>query len=551
MAATKLQPELKNLAYRYPHLKDHLISFKRITGKYPIYKEELTDEDKKNRRPNVIYPIGDLLFVHVWGEGSQETRYYVIEPRLNEEEKQKYKIVLEIVLEKSVMEEPPATDEEFTDVIEEILRDTVIITKRKRRSGIGSILNRFLKFERKVEVTEETYEKFRYRLNRDIVGMGPIEPLMRDKYFEDVHVINRQIVYGVHKFFGMVRTNVKWDSDEEYERYLKSLGERLGKPISDARPIIDARLPDGSRLNLIYSDDVSYRGPSFTIRKSKDVPISVTQLIKWGTLTPTLAAYLWLCLENDMSMIIAGETASGKTTTLNAILTFIHHDAKIYTVEDTPEVIPPHNAWQQMVTREGGEGKGGVTMFDLLKAALRSRPNYIIVGEVRGPEGRIAFQAMQTGHPTLFTFHAATIESLVQRLSSDPINVPLAFIGNCNVGLFQNYIKGRGVRRVTSVHEIEGYSKQFNGVVTREVFEYDYVDDKIIFKGFANSYILEEKIAEKMGLADRREIYNVLEERAKVLERMVQERIFDYFEVNELIKSYRLNGLEGLPFSIY
>jgi flagellar protein FlaI len=158
---------------------------------------------------------------------------------------------------------------------------------------------------------------------------------------------------------------------------------------------------------------------------------------------------------------------------------------------------------------------------------------------------------MQTGHPVIFTFHAASIESLVQRLTSDPINVPIAFIGNCNIALFQNYIKGRGVRRVTSIQEIEGYSKQFDGVVTREVFEYDYVRDEILFKGFANSYILEDKIATKMGLADRRQIYEILDERAKIIERLVQERIFDYHEVNEIIKAYRLNGLEGLPFSIY
>jgi flagellar protein FlaI len=547
-----LQRELKNLAYRYPHLRDHLISFKRITGKYPEYKEVLTDDDKKLRRPNIIYPIGDILFAHVWGDGFNETRYYIIEPRLNEDEKEKYKVILEIVLERAVYVSP-SSDEEFTDVLEEILYESVKIVRKKvvekKEPKKIPIFGKFFR-KSKVEVTEETYEKIRYRLNRDIVGLGPLEPLLRDRYFEDIHVINREITYGVHKIFGMVRTNVKWDGEEEYEKYLKALGERLGKPISDARPIIDAKLPDGSRLNLIYSDDVSFRGASLTIRKFKDVPISVTQLVKWGTLTPTLAAYLWLALENDMSIIIAGETASGKTTTLNAILTFIHHDAKIYTVEDTPEVIPPHSPWQQMVTREG-EGRGSVTMFDLLKAALRSRPNYIIVGEVRGEEGRIAFQAMQTGHPVLFTFHAATIESLVQRLTSDPINIPMAFMGNVNIGVFQNYIKGRGVRRVTSVHEIEGYSKKFDGVVTREVFEYNYTTDQIIFKGFANSYILEEKVAEKMGFADRREIYDALGERARIIERMVQERILDYHEVNEIIKAYRLSGLEGLPFSIY
>ena len=552
-----LHPELKSLAYRYPHLKDHLINFKRITGKYPEFKHELTEEDKKNRRPNIIYPVGDFLFAHIWGGFAQEIKYYAIEPTLNSEEVEKYKLIKEIVIERAVLNSPPESDEEFSELLEEILIESVTIVKevrevRKNKNDDKlSLLRKLFSLKNKIEVTEESFEKLKYRLTRDIIGLGPLEVIMRDKYFEDIHVINKDVIYGVHKIFGMVRSSIKWESDEEYEKYLKALGERLGKPISDARPIIDAKLPDGSRLNLIYSDDVSFRGPSLTIRKVRDTPISITQLVKWGTLTPVLAAYMWLALENDMSIIICGETASGKTTTLNAILSFIHHDAKIYTVEDTPEVIPPHDAWQQMVTREGEGGKGNVTMFDLLKAALRSRPNYIIVGEVRGEEGRIAFQAIQTGHPVIFTFHAANIESLVQRITSDPINVPLAFVGNANIALFQNYIKGRGVRRVTSLHEIEGYSKQFDGIVTREVFEYKYVTDEIVFKGFANSYILEEKIAEKLGLGDRRKIYTILDERTRIIERMVQERILDYHEVNDIFKIYRLNGVEGLPFSIY
>ena len=544
-----LDPDLKKYAYKYPHLRDHLVHFKKITGKYPEYREELTKEDKK-KRPNVLYHIEDMLFAHVWGELAQETKYIVIEPTLNEDEFSKYHIVRELVLEKSIEEKSPESDEEFTDIIEDILSKTVTIKKHPREQN-QSRFAKIFNFTGKIEVTEETYNKLRYRLNRDIVGLGPLEPMIRDKYFEDIHVINREITYGVHRIFNMVRTNVKWDSEEEYERYLKALGERIGKPVTDAHPIIDAKLPDGSRLNLIYSDDVSYRGSSLTIRKFKDVPFAFTQLVKWGTLSAQLAAYLWLCLENDTSFIISGETASGKTTTMNAALSFIHHDAKIYTVEDTPEVLPPHNAWQQMVTREGEEGKGGVTMFDLLKAALRSRPNYIIVGEVRGEEGRIAFQAMQTGHPTAFTFHAGTIEALVQRLTSDPINIPIAFIGNLDFALFQNFIKGKGTRRVTSVQEIEGYSKKFNGIISREVFEYDYSRDELIFRGYANSYVLEEKIALKLGYGDRKKIYEDLEERTRIVERMVQEKIFDYFEVNEILKAYRLNGIDGLPFSIY
>lgn len=545
--ATKLDPELKNLAYRYPHLKDHLTSFKRITGKFPEYKEEPSPDDE-SERPNLIYPIGEMLFAHIWGGMAQETKYYSVEPTLNEEEYSKYRNIREIVLERSVEEETPENEEGFTDIIEEILSKVVAVKKNPNEEKKGF-------FERlggkKIEVTEDIYNKLRYRLNRDIIGLGPLEPMVRDKYFEDIHVINRHITYGTHKIFDMVRTNIKWDNDEEYERYLKALGERIGKPVTDAHPIVDAKLPDGSRLNLVYSDDVSNRGSSLTIRKFKEVPLSFTQLVKFGSMSPTLAAYLWLCLENDVSFIVSGETASGKTTTLNAALSFIHHDAKIYTVEDTPEVLPPHNAWQQMCTREGEGGKGGVDMFGLLKAALRSRPNYIIVGEVRGEEGRIAFQAMQTGHPVIFTFHAGTMEALVQRITSDPINVPTPFVGNLDIALFQNFIKGKGVRRVTSVQEVEGYSKQADGIITRETFEYDFANDEISFRGFANSYVLEDKIAIKLGYSDRKQIYNDLEFRSKIIERMVQEKVFDYHEVNELLKAYRLNGVDGLPFSVY
>lgn len=544
--ATKLDPELKNLAYRYPHLKDHLVSFKRITGKYPEYKEEPSSDDK-SERPNIIYPVGESLFAHVWGGMAQETKYYSVEPTLDEEELGKYKSVREAVLEKSVEEESPSSEEEFTDIIEEILSEVVAVRKNPDNESKG-LLGKI--GSKKIEVTEDTYEKIRYRLNRDIVGLGPLEPMIRDKFFEDIHVINREIIYGVHKIFDMVRTNIKWDNDEEYERYLKALGERIGKAVTDAHPIVDAKLPDGSRLNLVYSDDVSNRGSSLTIRKAKEVPLSFTQLVKFGTMTPTLAAYIWLCLENDISFVVSGETASGKTTTLNATLSFIHHDSKIYTVEDTPEVLPPHNAWQQMVTREGEGGKSGVDMFGLLKAALRSRPDYIIVGEVRGEEGRIAFQAMQTGHPVIFTFHAGTMESLVQRITSDPINVPTPFVGNLNVTLFQNFITGKGIRRVTSVQEVEGYSKQYDGIINRETFEYDFANDEIMFRGYANSYILEDKIATKLGYSDRKKIYDELEFRSKIVERMVQEKIFDYHEVNELLKNYRLNGVDGLPFTV-
>jgi flagellar protein FlaI len=249
---------------------------------------------------------------------------------------------------------------------------------------------------------------------------------------------------------------------------------------------------------------------------------------------------------------VVGETASGKTTTLNAITSFIPDDAKIYTAEDTAEVLPPHNTWQQLLTREGEDEGTSIDMFDLVAAALRSRPDYIIVGEVRGEEGRMAFQAAQTGHPVMLTFHASDIVSMIQRFTGEPINVPETFMDVADVALFQNRVKqgDQVLRRVTSVQEIEGYSKEMDGVVTRQVFNWDPVEDEIIFQGMNNSFVLEEQIATLLGYEDTRDIYDDLQFRANLIERAIQEGILGYHEVNDFISDFQRDGVEGIPFNM-
>jgi flagellar protein FlaI len=331
------------------------------------------------------------------------------------------------------------------------------------------------------------------------------------------------------------------------------MGERMGDPVSDSDPIVDSTLPDGSRINIVYSDDVSVKGPSLTIRQGDETPLSIAQITKWGTLSPRLAAYLWLCLENEQTVFVVGETASGKTTTLNSSLAFIPRDSKIYSAEDTAEVIPPHDTWQQLLTREGQGEDTDIDLFDLVATALRSRPDYIIVGEVRGEEGQMAFQAAQTGHPVMLTFHASDIVSMIQRFTGEPINVPETFMDNADVALFQNRVKqGDDVlRRVTSVQEIEGYSDEMGGVVTREVFNWDPVEDEIVFQGMNNSYVLEEQIATLLGYEDTRDIYDDLDFRAEIMQRMIQEGIVGYHEVNETIEAFQRDGIEGLPFDMH
>jgi flagellar protein FlaI len=249
-----------------------------------------------------------------------------------------------------------------------------------------------------------------------------------------------------------------------------------------------------------------------------------------------------------MNICLSGETSSGKTTTLNALLAFIRPNAKIYSTEDTPEVVIPHKVWQRLVTRETGPIEARVELFDLIKAAMRSRPDVIVVGEVRGKEGFAAFQAMQTGHEVLYTFHASSIQKMIQRFTGDPINVPVRFFDNLNVAIFQQiiYEKGRIKRRVSSVDEVIGYSKEKGGVMTRTIFTWDPVMDKHHFRGIYNSYILETKIAPKLGYEDVRKIYDDLAFRARIVANMMDYSILGYDEVNRVLKTYHEEGFDGI-----
>jgi flagellar protein FlaI len=548
----KPSDELRQVASRRPHLMDHLKKFKQITGEFPKFIEE-ADTDFESDRPNVIYPVGGPIFSHIYGDVGQDMKYYAIEPELADEEEQVFKNVRDRLLERSVTKPAPANETEYDDRIEELLQETTSI--KSGASDEGGVLSRFSSITNlgTVDVTEETYENILYRLNRDIVGLGPLEPVMRDPANEDIHVIGPHECHVDHSVYGMLETTVDFGTPAEYEQWLKNMGERIGDPVSDSDPIIDSTLPDGSRINIIYSDDVSVKGPSLTIRQSEGEPLSIFQITAWNTLSPELSAYLWLCLENEQTVFVVGETASGKTTTLNSIMSFIPRDAKIYTAEDTAEVLPPHDTWQKLLTREGEDESSSVDMFDLVAAALRSRPDYIIVGEVRGEEGRMAFQAAQTGHPVMLTFHASDIVSMIQRFTGEPINVPETFMDVADVALFQNRVKqGDDVlRRVTSVQEIEGYSKEMDGVVTRQSFYWDPVEDEIVFQGMNNSFVLEEQIATLLGYEDTREIYGDLQFRARIIERAIQEGIVGYHEVNELIEDFQRDGVEGLPFDIH
>jgi flagellar protein FlaI len=259
---------------------------------------------------------------------------------------------------------------------------------------------------------------------------------------------------------------------------------------------------------------------------------------------------MWMMFNEGMSTFICGETASGKTTTAMALTAFIPSNWKIVTIEDTPELTLPHANWITEATRYTGNDYSSVTMFDLLKAALRQRPNYIIVGEIRGAEGNIAFQAMQTGHPVISTFHAANMTSLVQRLSNDPINVPKTHMDNLNLAVFQGAVQGPGgkrVRRVLSINEILGYNPEGNNIMFIPVFNWDPGTDTTKFRGKGSSALFASKLLQLRGMDKRDEaiLYEELALRAKILEKMVEKKIFNFYDVFDSIAHCREIGLEA------
>ena len=544
-----LSDDLRAHAATHEHLETHLRSFYAEHTEYPTLIDAPTSE-YESPRPNVLYQVDDQIFVHVHGDRGSDTTYYCLEPTLSAAEEQLYEQLRGRILDRSVTRTAPSTEAEFTEHLDELLAEVTRIDDGSDVSLLNQLRERLLGDP--FVLSRSEYDRLRYRLQRDIVGLGPIETLMADSANEDIHVIGPDGIYVDHGTYGMVETTASFGSIEEFESWLRNMGERMNNPISDSQPIVDATLPNGSRINIIYSDDVSIKGPSLTIRQGEDVPLSILQITKWGTLSPELAAYLWLCMENEQTVFVVGETASGKTTTLNAMFSFIPRGDKIYTAEDTAEVKPPHDTWQQLLTREStGDDGSDVDMFDLVAAALRSRPDYIVVGEVRGEEAQMAFQAAQTGHPVLLTFHASDIVSMIQRFTSNPINIPETFMDNCDVALFQNRVKQGDdiLRRVTSVREIEGYSEYEGGVVTREAFTWDPIDDEVAFTGRNNSYVLEEQIATLLGYEDTRRIYDELDRRAEIIRRLIDADVLGYHEVNEAIDTFQRDGVSALPIS--
>jgi flagellar protein FlaI len=401
-----------------------------------------------------------------------------------------------------------------------------------------------------VKVTPEELAGIKYLFVRDKVKLGILEPIITDPYIEDISCSGMGNIFIEHKIFKSLKSTINFSTFEDLDEFVIELAERIKKPVTYKNPIADATLPDGSRINIVYGRDISKRGSNFSIRKFSEVPLSIFEIVDFGTINYQMLAYLSLAISNGMNVFVAGESASGKTALLNAVTTFIPPLSKIITIEDTPELQVPHANWiREVVSSSKAEGEGGVTMFDLLRAALRQRPNEILIGEIRGKEGNIAFQAMQTGHSCMATFHAASIEKLIQRITGEPISVPRAYLDNLNIAVLMGMVRlpnGKIGRRITSIAEIVGWDPLTQSFNIAEAFHHDEATDRFDFVGYMTSFVMEFKIAPRLGIPSNKKgkIYEEIDRRARILEELHRGRgIKGFYEVLDVLSKAQQQGL--------
>jgi flagellar protein FlaI len=456
---------------------------------------------------------------------TQKIRYEIIEPTLQpEEEKHLHEIKSFLMEELDVNLKEIENREKAVNYLKQKIRELV--------------------WKYRIKTPAEAVDKLTYYIIRDFIGYGKIDPLMKDSLIEDISADGVNIpIYVWHRLYESLPTNIMFTDASELDSFVIRLAYLAGKNISIAAPILDASLPDGSRIQLTYGREITRRGSTFTIRRFKADPLTISDLIAFNTISSEMAAYLWYIIENRASVLVTGGIASGKTTILNCLSMFIKPEMKVVSVEDTQEINLPHENWIPSVVRSGFKGddkqSGTITLFDLLKAAVRQRPDYIIVGEVRGEEAYTLFQAMATGHLGMCTIHAESAEAVISRLESEPMNIPKSLIAMTNVILVmqRNEVDGKPARRVSNATEVKEFEAKTNEILTEEVFRWNPKLDKFAFLG--HSTLLERQI-KKTGLSEE-DLQHELHSRKTVLEWMVQRGIRRHEEVGKVVREYYVN----------
>jgi flagellar protein FlaI len=410
--------------------------------------------------------------------------------------------------------------------------DTAVVFERELRETIA---------DQAATVGDGSLHKIQYYLKRDFLRYGPIDPIMADPSVEDVSCDGHDLpVFIYHRVFRDLPTNVSFDR-ERLDSFVFRLSQRAGKQLTVSSPLVDASLPNGSRVQLTLGGDISTRGSNFTIRKFAEVPFTPVDLIESGTFSAEQMAYFWLAIENNRSLVFAGGTGSGKTSSLNAVSFFIPPNSKVVSIEDTREVDLPHQNWIQSVTRTGvsSQGQGEVSMYNLLQAALRQRPEYIIVGEIRTEE-RVAltfFQALSTGHTAYTTFHADSPRTVLHRLNNKPLSVPAQMLQDLDIISVQKqtFLGEERVRRNDVIAEVVPDQQHLDHVETVDVFERETATDS--FSQVADSPVLAD-IADTWGWDDAA-LQTQLQERRRVLEYLCDRDITDYHDVAAAIQLYQ------------
>lgn len=529
---------------KQPHIPEKLAQQNQIS----FMRQELEDS---RLTLNITYPVNPpYAFVHIlFDKEKGEYHYLIREPGLNDNERKHLDFIKDKVESTMDREELPI-EEGFTFSSSSKLRKYLY----ERFEKVDELFD--------INIPDERKSLVFYYLERELLGLGRSDSVIKDPYVEDIGCNGPKIpLYLFHRVFGSMKTNIIYPNEIELNRFILKLAQISGKHISVYQPILDAVLADGSRINLTLGSEVTRKGSTFTIRKFSYDPISPVDLIRFQSIDSLMLAYYWLLIQHKKSLLMSGGTASGKTTMLNAICMFIRPEDKIVSIEDTPEIHIDHENWIQSVSRKGygkasgisgisgisgmsgisgGGGAGSVDMFDLLVAALRQRPEYIIVGEIRGREAFTLFQAIAVGHASMSTVHAGTIEELLHRVENEPMNIPRVLFTSIDaVGLMgQVTYQNKRVRRTKHIVEVLDLESDTNNVLTNNPFRWNPKDDNFIFSG--RSFVLE-KIAEETGSSIRK-MNDELKRRKEFLELMNNKGVTFYKDVGKAIAMYYVDS---------
>jgi len=511
----KLKKKISDVKYERFVLREpkHLIVIPRVT-----------DPTRLNVRYSLLYPFAKASIK--WDNNKKSVVYSIIEPKLNEREA-KIKYAIEQALE------------EIIDVKLSVIKNESGATDYLQKKVMSVIEDLGIK------VPEDSYQKIMYYIVRDFVGLNEIEAMMHDPYIEDIgcNGLNTP-VYIIHRRFGSIETNIIYKNPEKLSDFVVKMAERCGRYISYAVPLLDGSLPDGSRVQASLAKDVTTRGPTFSIRRFRRNPYSPVDLINLGTVSVDIMAYLWILVQYNVSMLICGGVSTGKTTFLNCLSMFIEPEEKIISIEDTREINLPHENWIPSVSRTGfgtplasGKRYGEVDLFDLLKESFRQNPSYVIVGEVRGKEAYVLFQGMASGHSSIGTIHAGSVDDVIKRLQTPPIELSPSLIESLDVMIVLTHSKEKGpsARRVKEVVEIQSLDERSGRAYTKEIFS--WVPSSDSFRESLRESELLRVISFQEGFGYQR-ILEELEERKAVLKWMVEHDIREFDDVCKLINTF-------------